>query len=158
MSQRALYIALFVSLALNLFVLGAGAGVYLADQRARQAPPPRNLPPMMAAAAVLPQDQREAYRDALNLAAATVRPNMREARRLRHDAWIRLGADPLDTQGIVADLDKARTLQADAQGQVDRRIIDYAARMPPAQRKAMGAVLAEPPQRRGDRAPPPPQP
>ena len=112
---------------------------------------------MMAAASLLPEAQRDGYRESLSDAAAAVRPKLRQARRLRHDAWMRLGADPLDGAGVLADLDRARTLQSEAQDEIDRKIVDLAAQMPAAQRARLGAALAQPPQRRG--APPPgPQP
>ena len=110
---------------------------------------------MFAAAQVLPLGEAEAYRDALSAQALAVRPTMRQARLLRHDAWLRLGNDPLDAAGIVSDLDKARALQAQAQSEVDKKIVDYAAHLPAADRARFGQALAQPPQRRGGRPPMP---
>lgn len=159
MSRRTLYIALFVSLALNLFVVGAGVGAYLLGGHlpGRGGPPRGGGPPMFAAAQALPGNEVDAYRDALSAEALAVRPTMRQARTLRHDAWLKLGADPLDSAAIVADLDKARSLQAQAQSQMDRRIVDFAAHLPAAERGRFGEALSQPPQRRGGRRPPPPE-
>lgn len=165
MSQRNLLIALFASLAVNLFVIGAVAGAYLfgAGLHGPRPPGPRGGPPMFAAAKALPDDQAEAYRDALSAEAIAVRPMLRQARQLRHDAWMKLSADPVDAAGIAADLDKARNLQAQAQSQVDRRIVEFAAGRPAGERGKMAEILANPPQRRGrgereGGGPPPPQP
>ncbi len=154
MSRRSLFILMFVSLALNLFILGAAAGVTILADLFHPKPPQA---PMMAAAALLPEAQRDAYRESLSDAAAAARPKLRQARRLRHDAWTRLGADPLDGPGVLADLDRARTLQSEAQDEIDTKIVELAAQMPAAQRAKLGAALAQPAQQRG--APPPgPQP
>lgn len=154
MSRPILLVLLFVSLALNLFILGAAAGVTVLADAFHPKPPQA---PMMAAAAVLPEAQRDAYRESLSDAAAAARPKLRQARRLRHDAWLRLGADPFDAAGVLADLDRARTLQSEAQDEIDKNIVDLAAKMPAAQRGKIGAALAQPAGQRG--APPPgPQP
>lgn len=146
MNRRTLFILLFVSLALNLFVLGAAAGVTVLADLFHPKPPPAA---MMAAAALLPEAQRDAYRESLSDAAAAVRPKLRQARRLRHDAWLRLGSEPLDGTGVLADLDRARRLQSEAQDEIDRKIVELATPMPAAQRAKLGGMLAQPPQRRG---------
>jgi uncharacterized membrane protein len=151
MSRRTLFILLFVSLALNLFIIGAGAGAFLLGERlhARRGPEVRGAPPMFAAAQALPGDEAGAYRDALSAEALAVRPMLRQARAMRRDAWLKLGTDPLDAAGVVADLDKARALQAQAQSEVDKKIVDYAAHLSAADRARFAAALAQPPQRRG---------
>jgi uncharacterized membrane protein len=162
-SRRTLFILLFVSLALNLFIIGAGAGAFLLGERLhpRRGPEMRGAPPMFAAAQALPADEARAYRDALSAEALAVRPTLHQARMMRHDAWLKLAADPLDAAGIVADLDKARALQAQAQSEVDKKIVDYAAHLSAADRARFGQALAQPPQRRGGGGrggPPPPEP
>jgi uncharacterized membrane protein len=150
-SRRTLLIIVFVSLALNLFVLGAGAGAFLFGERLfpHRPPPFRGGPPMFAAAAVLPEAEAQAYRDALSAQALAVRPKLHEARTLRHDAWTRLGDDPVDAAGVVADLDKARALQAEAQSAVDKQIVEFAAKLPAAERARFGQAMAQPAQHRG---------
>lgn len=151
MSRRTLFILLFVSLALNLFILGAGAGAFLLGERLHPDRPPgmRGGPPMFAAAASLPDAEAQAYRDALSAEALAVRPTLRQARRLRNDAWLKLGADPVDAAGIVGDLDKARALQAQAQSDVDKKIVDFAARLPAAERGRFAEAISQPPMRHG---------
>jgi uncharacterized membrane protein len=159
-SRRSLFILLFVSLALNLFILGAAAGAFLFGARFHERPSQfrGGGNPMLAAAQALPDDQREPYREALRSGAMAVGPKLRDARMLRHDAWLRLGADPVDAAAVTADLDRARALETEARGEVDRAIVGFAAKLPAGQRGALGAALANPPQRRGPRPPPPPQP
>lgn len=163
MSQRNQLILLFVSLALNLFIVGAVAGAWLLGGHlpGRGGGGPRGGPPMFAAASVLPDNEADAYRDVLGAEAQAVRPRLREARTVRHDAWLKLAADPVDTAGIVADLDRARSVQAQAQSEMDRKVVEFAARLPAAERARFGQALSEPPQRGGGhrrRGPPPDQP
>jgi uncharacterized membrane protein len=156
-SQRTLLVALFVSLAVNLFVLGALAGVYLFGPRLHHRPPEfrGGGPPMMAAAAALPEDQRAAYHEALRAEAMRVGPQLREARQIRRQAWARLAADPVDGGAITADLDRSRALETQARADVDHAILGFAVKLPAAERARLGQALAEPP-RRGRRGAGPP--
>lgn len=154
MSRRTLYILLFVSLAVNLFAIGLGAGAFFFGERLRPHRPPEfrgGGPPMMAAAAALPDASREAYRQAISAEALAVRPKLREARQLRHDAWMKLGADPVDADMVAADLDRARALESEARAAIDRRIVDFTARLPVGERAPFAQALANPPNRRGRR-------
>ena len=153
MSRRTLYIILFVSLAVNLFAIGLGAGAFFFGERLRPHRPPPEFrgggPPMMAAAAALPDNSREAYRDAISAEALAVRPKLKEARQLRHDAWMKLAGDPVDADTVAADLDRARALESEARAAIDRRIVDFTARLPAAERGPFAQALSTPPQRRG---------
>jgi uncharacterized membrane protein len=154
MRPRTLYILLFVSLAVNLFVVGAAVGALVlgAHFHGMIGRGPRGGVPMMAAARSLPADQAEAYRQMLRGEVEAVGPKMRQARQLRRAALARLGSDPLDAGAILRDLDAARSLESEARGQIDHRIVDFAYRLPPDQRARFGQALALPPHR----GPPPP--
>lgn len=157
MRQRTVFILLFVSLAVNLFMVGAlvGALVLGARVHAFMGRGPRfGGPPMAAAARALPPEQAQAFHQMLRDEAAAVGPKMRQARQLRREALGRLAGEPLDPQPILRDLDSARTLEAQARGDVDHRIVDFAARLPADQRARLGQALAQP--RRGPGGPPPP--
>jgi uncharacterized membrane protein len=157
MSRRSLLVLLFASLALNLFVLGAVAGAaFLGGRFHHHRPAPRGGAPMFAAAAALPQAERTAYSDTLRAAAAEAGPKLREARAARREAWGRLAADPPDAAAVTAELDRARALEAQAREDVDHRVVDFAARLPPPERHALAQALAAPPQRHGPRHDPPP--
>lgn len=155
MSRRTLFILLFISLAVNLFVIGAAAGAFLFGARLHgRMAVPRGAPVMLAAAAALPDDQKEAYRQTLRAEAGVVGPKLREAHQLRRQAWMRLGTDPLDAKGIAADLDRARALETEARAEVDHTILDFSARLAAPDRARLGQALGQPP-RRGPRPPPP---
>jgi uncharacterized membrane protein len=159
-SQRSLLFALFVSLAVNLFVLGALAGVYLFGPRLHHRPPDfrGGGPAMMAAAATLPDDQRAAYHEALRAEAMRVGPQLHEARQIRRGAWAKLAADPVDAGAITTDLDRSRALETQARAEIDRAILGFAVKLPAAERARLGQALAEPPRHGGRHGPPPPPP
>lgn len=150
MSQRNLIILLFVSLALNLFILGAAAGAYVfGDRLHHRRPEFRGGNPMLAASSVLPDGEAQAYRDALSAQVMAERQKVHEARAIRHDAFLRLGADPVDPAAITGDLDRARALETDARGEIDHAIVQFAAKLPAADRAKLGQALSQPPLRRG---------
>lgn len=163
MSQRNILVVLFVSLAVNLFLLGAGAGALLLGDRLHG--PPRGGPrpggqPLMAAAESLPPDQADAFREAVRDQVQAVAPKMRQARELRRAALARLGSQPLDIAPILKDLDQSRAMQTEAQDEVDHAIVQFASHLPPDQRTRLGEALARPPHRQGQppMPSPPPQP
>jgi len=157
-SRRTLFIILFVSLALNLFVLGAAAGVFLFAPRmhGHRFEARGGGPAMMAAAAALPDDQRARYQEALRSEAMRVGPQLREARQIRREAWARLAADPVDASAITTDLDRSRALETQARAEVDHAILGFAVKLPAAERARLGQALAEPPRHGGRYGPPPP--
>jgi uncharacterized membrane protein len=149
-SQRNLVILLFVSLALNLFILGAAAGAYVfGDRMHHRRPEFHGGNPMMMAGSVLPDNEAQAYRDAVSAQVMAERQKVREARQIRHDALARLGADPVDPAAISGDLDRARALETDARGEIDHAIVQFAAKLPAADRAKLGAALSQPPMHRG---------
>jgi len=149
-SQRNLVILLFVSLALNLFILGAAAGAYVfGDRMHHRRPEFRGGNPMLMASSVLPDNEAQAYREALSAQVMAERQKVREARQIRHDALARLGNDPVDAAAITGDLDRARALETDARGEIDHTIVQFAAKLPPADRAKLGQALSQPPMHHG---------
>jgi uncharacterized membrane protein len=136
MGRRGLLIALIVSVAVNLFAVGAVVGALVLGPRMHMVV---RGPPFWTAAAELPPARREAYRKMLRSDAGEVREAMREARRARRDAWRSLGEPDSQPSAVAARLDHARQLEMRARSMVERRILDFAATLPPEER----AILAE---------------
>jgi uncharacterized membrane protein len=136
MGRRGLLIALIVSLAVNLFAVGAVVGALFLGPRMHMAV---RGPPFWTAAAELPPARRDAYRRMLRGDAGEVREAMRDARRARRDAWRSIGESDFRPQETAARLDHARRLEMQARSVVERRILDFAVTLPPDER----AVLAE---------------
>jgi uncharacterized membrane protein len=156
MGQRSLLIALIVSLAVNLFVIGAVVGAFALGSRVHAfRGGGRPVTPLWAAAADLSPDRQTAYRQALRGEAGEVAGKLRAARQARRDAWLSLRSQPFDAVAAATALDRARALEMQARGDVEHRIIDFAAGLTPPERAQLAERLARagPPGRRGDGPP-----
>lgn len=145
MSRKTLAILLFVSLALNVFMVGAVVGGLVVGQKFRADRPAmaRGGQPLWAAANTLPPEQRRAYRKLLRGEAGEVRDGMREARAARAQAWRQLGAEPFDPAATRASLGVARAREAQVRADVEGRIVDFAAGLPSAERARLAQGLAD---------------
>ena len=149
MSRRLLLIVAFVSLALNLFLVGGVVGAGLMGLRGGpHRPEARSGPGMAAAARVLTADQRDAWRTMLREQARVSGPALREARVVRRDAWRRIGEEPMDTQAILAELTRSRAIEQQARTAMDRQMVAFAADLPPTDRERLGEALSKSPERR----------
>ncbi len=148
--------ALFVSLALNVFVGGAFVGAHLAGGGEKPPGPgpgpgmgPRN--PVAAAVHTLPPEAQELWRQQLPEYAQVYGPKVREARRLTRQTMRGFGSEPLDTEKAIEDLRLARALEFESRQAMDRKLVEFAATLPQADRARFGEALARPPLGRGDR-------
>jgi uncharacterized membrane protein len=142
MSRRGLLIALIVSLAVNLFVLGGLAGAALMGFLRPPGGPPQPGPPRLAAiGAALTPPHRDAWMTTVRQAAETSGPTLRHARELRHEAWQALARDPVDPQASLAALEQARTLEFQARAEMDRAVIGFAATLPADERGKLSEAL-----------------
>lgn len=161
MNRRGLLIALIVSLAVNLFAIGAVVGAIVLGPRLHGPGVRPGGPPFWSAAAELPPERRAAYRQALMGEAGEVRDAMRAARQARREAWLSLGDPAFSPGDATARLERARTLEMQARSAVERRIVDFAVTLSPEERARLAKGLAKSgPGRRGggDRPPRPPGP
>ena len=146
MNRSALWIALFVSVALNLF----GAGLLVGTRLHGLRPPaamsqdmrPRN--PMQAAIRELPPEAQAAWRAEMPAFAASNGPRVREARRLTRETWRSLGTEPFDPKAAQAALAQARALEHESRLEMDRRLVAFAASLSPEDRARLGDALARP--------------
>lgn len=142
MSPRNLTVALFLSLAVNLFVIGAVVGMFVLGHRLRaeggQAP---RQQPLWAAADGLPMEHRDAYRRLLRAQAMGVGRQIHEARLARRDAFAGLGQDPFDAEAARRRLAEARALELQARGEVESRIVDFATTLPAPERAELASGL-----------------
>ena len=153
MSRRTLLIVLFVSLAVNLFLVGGVVGGLVVGQRLRPDRPPmtRMNQPVWAAAQALSPEQAQAYRTMLRSQGPEARTVMRQSREERAQAWRTLSAEPFDPALTKQRLAQVRTREAEARGQIDGRIVDFAAGLTTAERQKFAKALAEPPRPRQPR-------
>ena len=150
MSRKGLYIALFASLALNLFILGLVVGAVVIGHRG---PHPRMMmvmhgPGQVAAALrVLPPEERRAFREAVPDTLRASAGQLRQAADLRRSAVQQLSAERMDTRAVLADLARARAIETAAREAIDERVVTFVATLPPVQREAVARALLAP--RRG---------
>jgi uncharacterized membrane protein len=143
-SPRALAIALFASVALNLFGIGAVVGGFVIAHRLHEMAPQRapvGQGPLWAAADALPPEHRDAYHDLLRGQALTVGQQVRQARQARRQAWAGLMAEPFDAKGTAKNLADARALEIQARGEVEQKIVEFAATLPAAERAELAQGL-----------------
>jgi len=144
MSRRGLWIALIVSLAVNLFVLGGLAGAALIGFPEREPPPQAGPPRLAALGEALTPAQREAWRSTIRQAAESTGPKIHEARTLRREAWKTVAHDPVDTQAALRALNASRTLELQARSEMDRAVVGFAATLPIEERRKLADALSQP--------------
>lgn len=147
MSPRGLAIALFVSVALNLFAIGAVVGGFVVAERLHgmtlvQRPGAGPQQPLWTAADALPTAHRDAYRALLRDQALPVGLQLRQARQARRQAWAGLMTEPFDATGTAKTLADARTLELQARGGIEQKIVEFAATLPAEERAKLAQGLA----------------
>lgn len=140
-----LAVALAISAALNLFLIGLMAGVFLLGDGARDGA--RRGPPLWRMGANLDETHRQAFQGQLRRAARGALPEVLEARAARRDAYDALSREPFDRAAAGQAFARARALDNASRSRVDEAVLDFAATLPSDQR----AALAEGYRREGPR-------
>jgi len=143
MRGRWLVIGLVASIALNLFLIGAGAGVIALGMRmAREtaAGPPRSVGLILASEG-LPQPDRRNFRLMLHDVRNEVRADSDRSLAMRRDAWGALADPKPDAAAIEQKLEQTRQIDVGVRAHVEQRIVDYAIRMPAADRAIFAAGM-----------------
>ena len=149
MRQPLIWTVLFLSLALNVFGLGAyvGARVTAGPGQTSAAAAPMQRNPVNAAVRQLSPDAQAAWRAQMPSYAANYAPKMREARQIARQTMQGFSADPLNEVRARAGLARARTLELEGRTEMDRRLVAFAATLSAEDRKVFAEALANPPQR-----------
>jgi uncharacterized membrane protein len=143
MRPRWLVIGLVASLALNLFLIGAGAGVIALGVRMAKAQPPRPVGALFWATEGLPQPDRRAMRMMLRDLREQVKGDTDRSAALRIDAWNGLAAPTPDTAAINQKLAESRQIDIAVRARVEQSLVDYAVRLPPADRAILAAGMRQ---------------
>ncbi len=151
MDRRVLWAGLFVSLALNVFVVGAFMGSRLIREdtppASAESRPLRPRSPVIQAVRSLSPQSQAAWRAQSAGFARTVGPDTREARRLVRETLRSLGEDHVDTAAAIANLTRARSLEHASRTAMDRRLVAFAASLPPEERAKFAEALSHQPRR-----------
>lgn len=163
MQTRPLVIALFASVALNLFIVGAVVGGLVIGHRVQMTvthPPPRGGAGLWDAARALPPESRRAYQQVLQDEAAAAHRTLAASRDARRAAWQKLASDPVDIDAVRKDLASARSLELSGRASIEDHLVLFAASLPLQQRVRLAEHLSHPRRERqgvgGLRPPPPP--
>lgn len=151
MDRRALWIILFLSLALNVFVAGAFVGARLGRGPAEASeigPGPRPRNAVLLAVRTLSPESQAAWREQGAALVPAGGPRTREARRLAREAIAGLGQPDFQAEAALASLARARALEYEHRVAMDRRLVAFAASLPPAERAKFAEALARPMDRR----------
>lgn len=144
MSRKFLFAALFVSLALNLFIGGAFVGAKFAEHRPRrEAGEMRARNPVMLAIRDLSPASQESWRRGADEREA-IMPKMREARALARSTMRSFASPDFDKEAAYANFKRARGLEYEARLAMDRRLVDFAAGLSPEERATLGEALGRP--------------
>lgn len=141
-ANRSLIVALVVSGALNLFLVGGIAGAAWMRQEARREAPAAALaqrPPLWTAGRDLPPDQRRALRRTLREAALENRADAQAARAERRAVVEAMADGRFDRAQAERRMAAARALESGVRAKVDGRLVAFAESLPAEERK----VLAE---------------
>ena len=137
MRPRWLIIGLVASLALNLFLVGAGVGVIALGARMarqQQPAPPRPTGALFWATDELPQPARHAMRLMLMGLRDQAKPATDRSIALRTAAWGALADPNPDVTAINQKLAESRQADIAVRASVEQAIVDYVVHMPPADR------------------------
>jgi len=146
MTPKTLKIALALSLALNVFAIGAVAGAGYMRQRLVE-PRAERGPPMLRIAERLPEEKREAFRARMRQEGLAARPLIRQAREARRDAVELFGQPQYDPKAAAGALGRARDSEFAARAQLENAMADFALTLTPQERAELAKAMQ--PRRRG---------
>ena len=144
MTPRHLKIALAVSVALNLFAVGAlASGAILGPRLAREEAPPPGRVPMLQVVESLPQDQQDAVRRALRENALAARPDFRAAREARLEAVALASGPNFDRAAVAEALARSNAAEMRGRAHLEQGALDLLSDLPSAQRADLAPILTK---------------
>lgn len=146
MSPRAVKIALAVSVALNLFVLGGAVTAWMgwkaAEERVQEVRrPPRGGALRNALSQVEPAT-RIRVRQAMRASALAARPDFEEARTARREAVALASVDPFDAVAAAALLQRSREAEARGRARIEADSVQILTTLNAADRSALAPILS----------------
>jgi len=139
MSPRALWIALALSLVVNVFVVGAAAGLFFGRTFAPHPGPGPRPNPLMAAAERLDPTDRDVFKALMQDEAQRQGPTLLDARMQRRQAVALMRAPDFDRAAVSAALDRARADDGQVREKLENTMLDFAAKLDAPNR----AILSE---------------
>jgi uncharacterized membrane protein len=141
MRPRWLVIGLIVSVVLNLFLIGAAAGVIALGTRMARENTSARPAALYWATQGLPQPDRRQMRQMLVGMRNAARPDAERSLALRVAAWGRIADPKPDAAAIEQTLAQSRQIDIATRTQVEDRIVAYAIGMPAGDRTILAAGM-----------------
>lgn len=155
MTDRGLKIALGVSIAVNIFVLGAVAGGLIAGVRLLEDRPYRDRPPVIDIVRSLDESDRAALVESLRGAGLAAHDDFESARRARSEAIELAGDETFDRSAVEAALARSREAEGRGRARIEASVLDLMGRLDQEDRQRLAPSLARrgggPDHRRGRR-------
>ena len=136
MSGRGLKIVLAVSLAVNLFTVGAIGGLVYVGSRRQAARSAAIGNPLVRAADALPPAEQETFRQMLRRHVVQDRPTIRDSRQARRRLMELLAAPAVDRAAVGAALAQARADDSAVRAHLEDGVADFVAGLSPTDRAA----------------------
>lgn len=143
-------VAIAVSLALNLFLVGLVVGSLLIGARllGERSEFRRGRGSDLAAAfQALPEARRQALRDIMRAQALDAAPDLREAAGARREAMRLIAAEPYDAAAVTQALERARLADGRARARIDATLASRLTELSPQERAVFARVMMRGPQR-----------
>lgn len=141
MRPRWLIVGLVASVALNLFLVGAGVGILALGLRIARENAAVRPAAYFWATEGMSQPARRDTRRMLVALRDEVRPDIERSRALRLQAWGGLAAAKPDAAAIKAALAQGRQVDVAVRARVEDGIVDHVARLPQPDRAAYAAGI-----------------
>ncbi len=144
MTERSLKRLLAVSLVLNLFLIGAGAGgSYMAVRALREkaqnhAPPP---PPVLEVANKLKEPENSRLREVMRDAALEAAPDFKQAREARRKAVELASAATFDQKAVQAEVERARSAEIAGRRKLESALLNFMSGLSAEERAQVAPVL-----------------
>lgn len=142
MTERGLKVALGLSVALNVFVIGAVAGGLIVGARGFNERPHRERPPVIQMVQSLDEADRSEAEQTLRRAGLAARSDFETARRLRGEAIELAGAESFDRAAVEARLNQARAAEMQGRVRLEESVLDLMGRLDQADRERLAPSLA----------------
>ena len=145
MSPRALWIALALSLVVNVFVIGAAAGLFFGREFGPHGGPGPKPNPLMAAAEQLDPTDRDVFKALMQDEAQRQGPTLLDARMSRRQAVALMRTPTFDRAAAGAALDRARADDTQVRTRLENTMLDFAAKLDAPNRAVLSEGLARGP-------------
>ena len=145
MRPRTLAILLGLSLVLNVFVIGAVAGLFFGQTFGLPTANPQRANPVMAAASQLNPVDRDTFRALMQDEVQREGPTALDARQARRQAAELMRAPTFDRTAAGVALDRARGDDMQVRQAVENAMLDFAAKLDQHDRTLLAEGLARAP-------------